>query len=215
MRARRLAALWAGGIGLALAVVVARVAVDGRAALRAGEAAEARADAEEAIRHYGDAARLYLPGAGHVTRALDRLEAIAAAAEEAGAPDIARRALEAFRAAALGTRSFYTPHAGRLPAIERRLAALLAELEDPRVDPGASRAAREAWHAARLARRPGPALPYVLLALAGLALWVGAAVGFFRAGLDPGLRLRRGPAIAAGVIFVLGFALFLTGLRLA
>ena len=53
------------------------------------------------------------------------------------------------------------------------------------------------------------------MALFGLALWLGGAVGFIRRGLDAGLRLRRGPALAAGIIFAIGFALFVTGLRLA
>jgi len=66
-----------------------------------------------------------------------------------------------------------------------------------------------------LSRRPGPALAHVLLALAGLVLWVGAAVGFFSKGLDAKLRLRRSQAIIAGVTFAIGLAMFLVGLRLA
>jgi hypothetical protein len=208
-------ALWAGGAALALAILVGRVAVDGRAALRAGQAAEAKGERAEAVRHYLDAARFYLPGGGWVRQALDRLEGLAATAEAAGDPAGARPALEAIRAALLGTRSFYTPHAGRLPDVERRLAVAYASLEDPRVDPGASLEARTAWHAARLRHHPGPLVGYVLMALLGMALWLGGAVGFVRRGLDAGLRLRRGPAIAAGIVFVVGFALFITGLRLA
>jgi hypothetical protein len=41
------------------------------------------------------------------------------------------------------------------------------------------------------------------------------AMVYMRRGLDAGLRLRRGPALAAGIVFVVGFALFVTGLRLA
>jgi hypothetical protein len=190
--------LWTAGVLVALAVLVTRVAVDARAALRAGEGAEARGERAEAVRHYLDAARLYLPGSGSVRRALDHLEAMARAAEAANDPAGARAPLEAIRA-----------------DVERRLAAIYAQLEDPGVDPGASVEARTAWHASRLAHHPGPTVGYVLLALLGLALWLGGAVGFMRRGLDAGLRLRRGPALAAGIIFVVGFALFVTGLRLA
>jgi hypothetical protein len=207
--------LWAGGLLVAAAVLVGRVAVDGRAALRAGESAEGRGERAEAVRHYLDAARFYLPGSATVRRALDHLDGIARGAEAAGDPAGARPALEAIRAALLGTRSLYTPYAERLPDVDRRLAAIYAQLEDPRVDPGASIESRTAWHASRLARAPGPTVGYVLLALFGLALWLGGAVGFMRRGLDAGLRLRRGPALAAGIIFVVGFALFVTGLRLA
>lgn len=206
-----------GGVLVALAVVVARVVVDGRAELAAGAAAEGRgADGQaEAIRHYLGAVRSYVPGSPHVGRALDRLEAIADVAEAGGDDALARQALEAVRAGLLGTRSFYTAFEQRLARADGRLAALYARTEDPRVDPGATAAARAAWHAARLAQRPGPALVYVVVALAGLGLWLGAALGFVSRGLDAGLRLRPGPAIASGVIFVVGFALFLAGLRLA
>ena len=212
---RKTLLLWAGGALVALVVLVGRVAVDSRAALSAGEAAERRGERAEAIRQYLDAARLYLPGSGAVRRALDHLDRLAREAETAADPAAARPPLEAIRAALLGTRSLYTPHAGRLPDVERRLAVALAQLEDPRVDPGASVEARTAWHASRLARHPGPTLGYVLLAFLGLALWLGGAVGFIRRGLDAGLHLRRGPALAAGIAFAVGFALFVTGLRLA
>jgi hypothetical protein len=200
---------------VALVVLVARVAVDGRTALRAGESAEVKGERAEAVRHYLDAARLYLPGSSTVRRAIDHLDRLAASAEAAHDPAAARPALEAIRAALLGTRSFYLPQAHRLAEIERRLAAVYAQVEDPRVEPGASLEQRAAWHASRLARHPGPTLGYVIMALFGLALWLAAAVGFLRRGLDAGLRLRRGPALAAGIVFVIGFALFVTGLRLA
>jgi hypothetical protein len=212
---RKTLLLWAGGALVALLVLVGRVAVDSRAALNAGEAAERRGERAEAIRQYLDAARLYLPGSSTVRRALDHLDRLAHDAETAADPAAARPPLEAIRAALLGTRSLYTPHAARLPDVERRLAVALAQLEDPRVDPGASVEARTAWHASRLTRHPGPTLGYVLLAFLGLALWLGGAVGFIRRGLDAGLRLRRGPALAAGIAFAVGFALFVTGLRLA
>jgi len=207
--------LVAAAIIVALAIVVGRMLVDSRAALHAGQAAEARGDTVEAIRSYFEAARLYAPGSPYVRRALDRLEGVANGAQTAHQAQTERRALEAIRAALLGTRSFYTPHAERLPEVERRLARLYAESEDPRVDPGASARARLAWHAQRLARRPGPHAGYVLLALTGLGGWLGGAALFATRGLDGGLRLRRGPALVASAVFAVGFALFLVGLRLA
>jgi hypothetical protein len=205
----------AAGVLAAVAVAMVRVAVDSRAALHAGWAAEGRGETLEAIRRYLDAARLTVPASPWVGQALDRLDGLANRAEQGHDSITARRALEAMRAAILGTRSFYTPHAGRLPAIDARLARLYAAAEDPGVDPSATVEARVEWHAARLARRPGPSLPFAILALAGFGLWVGAAVAFVRRGLDTGLRLQRGPAIAAGVLFALGLTLFVVGLRLA
>jgi hypothetical protein len=210
-----LTALVAVGVLGAVAVVTVRVAVDSRAALHAGWVAEGRGETLEAIRRYLDAARLTLPASPWVRQALDRLDRLATHAEQERDSITARRALEAMRAAILGSRSFYTPHGGRLPAIDARLARLYAAAEDAAVDPAATQEARVAWHAARLARRPGPSLPFAVLALAGLGLWVVAAIAFVRRGLDAGLRLRRGPAITAGVLFALGLTLFVVGLRLA
>lgn len=209
---RRTRALAAGLLLAALGIVVGRLVVDGRAALRAGDHHAGKGDKGEAIRRYGDAARLYVPGAPHVAAARARLQALATEAEGRGDLDTARRALEAERAALLGTRSFFTPGADRLQAIDGALARLYAALEDPaRGTPEA----RVAWHAERLARRPGPALGPSLLALGGFALWIAAAVAFATRGLDRSMRLRRGAAAGAAAAFVLGFVLFLVGLRLA
>ena len=76
-------------------------------------------------------------------------------------------------------------------------------------------ATREAWHRDRLAARPGPAVPATVAALAGLGLWLGAVVVFIRRGVDRALRLERRWAVAAGIGFFVGFALFVLGLRLA
>jgi hypothetical protein len=207
--------LAAAGVILALVVVAGRLLYDSRSALRAGEIAETHGDRPEAIRHYQDAARLYLPAGPYVRDALDRLEALAAGAAQAGDGPSVRAALEAERAAILATRSLYIPNGSRLPDIEHRLARLLAATEDRSVAPGVSFEARAAWHLERLARHPGPALPHVLLALAGLVLWVGGAISFFTKGLDASLRLRRFQAIVASAAFALGLAMFLVGLRFA
>ena len=203
------------GVTLALVVVCVRLLIESRSALLAGVRSADRGDRLEAIRHYQDAARLYLPGSPYVRQALDRLEALAASATQSGDGPVVRAALEAERAAILATRSLYTPNQSRLPGLDNRLAQVLAAAEDRSVAPGVSFEARSAWHLVRLTRRPGPALPYVLLALAGLGLWVGSAIGFFSKGLDANLRLRRPHAMISGVIFVLGMGLFLAGLRLA
>jgi hypothetical protein len=206
---------WSAIAAAGLLLLVGRVLSDSRSALQEGAAAEQRGEPAVATRHYLHAARMYVPGSPFVARALDRLEAIAAAAARAGDLTTERAALEAVRAALLGARSFYTPHAGRLEASDRRLAGLYARIEDPAVAPGASAAAREAWHLERLLARPGPSLAATLAALGGLALWLGAAVLFIRRGLDRTLQLQRPWALASGVGFLVGFALFLLGLRFA
>ena len=68
---------------------------------------------------------------------------------------------------------------------------------------------------ATFSKYPGPSVPMALAALLGAAMWLGAAVGFVRRGLDAGLRLRPRPATAMLVLFLAGVAIFLAGLRLA
>lgn len=210
---RQQVAIVAIGIAVALAVVTVRLLVDARSALRSGIAADQRGDMPEAIRHYLDAGRLYVPGSPFTGQAVDRLDAIAIASITKGDYRTARSALEAERAALLGTRSFYTPYAARLPDIERRLSRLLAAGEE-RAAPGTFEE-RSKWHADRLAERTQPKTSLVLLALLGLGVWVTSAVVFFRRGLDSGLALRRLPAAAAGAGFIIGLGLFLVCLRLA
>jgi hypothetical protein len=210
---RRQLGIAAAGLALGLGIVVVRLLVDARASLQSGLAAEQRGEIAVAIRHYLDAARMYVPGSPYPPRALDRLDAIAVAAVTRGDYPTARAAFEAERAALLGSRSFYTPYAGRMPDLERRLARLLAASEDHAA--AASFEERTAWHAQRLAEHPGPKNSWVLLALLGLGIWIASAVLFFRYGLDAELGLRRVPAAFAASGFLLGLALFLVCLRLA
>jgi hypothetical protein len=210
---RRQAVIVLLGLVAALAVIVVRLLVDARSAYRNGVAAEERGEIGEAIRFYLDAGRLYVPGSPFTRNALDRLDAIGVSQVTKGDYATARAAFEAERAALLGTRSFYTPYAERLPGLERRLSRLLAAAEGR-----ASMATfeeRAKWHRERLAERPRPRTSMVLLALLGLSLWVASAVTFFRKGVDVNLVLKRTPAMLASAGFLVGLALFLICLRLA
>jgi hypothetical protein len=212
-RARRQLAIAGIGIFAAVTVVVVRLLLEARGAYRQGLVAEERGEPGEAVRHYLDAGRAYLPGNPVMRHALDRLDAIGVAAVTKGDYPTARAAFEAERAALLGARSFYTPYAERLPGINRRLARLMAAMEDPSGRAGFEE--RTAWHEQRLTEKLRPRTSFVLLALLGLALWAGSAVVFFRKGLDKNFVLVRAPAAFAGAGFVLGLTLFLVFLRLA
>jgi hypothetical protein len=210
---RRQVAIVLLGVAAALAVIVVRLVVDARSAYRNGVSAEERGEISEAIRFYLDAGRLYVPGSPFTQGALERLDAIGVAQVTKGDYATARAAFEAERAAMLGTRSFYTPFAERLPSLERRLSRLLAAAED-RASP-ANFEERSKWHAERLAERPRPKTSMVMLALLGLGVWVTSAVVFFRKGVDANLVLKRAPAMLASAGFLVGLALFLVCLRLA
>ena len=201
------------GLALAASVIMVRLLVDGRTALRAGATAEQQGETAMAIRHYLDAGRLYVPGSPYTRDALDRLDSIGVAAVTRGDYTTARSAFAAERAAILGTRAIYTPHGKRLPNIERRLARLLAAEEAPAGT--ATFKERAAWHEERLSERPGAKTSWFLLALLGLATWVTSAIFFFLRGLDARLGLKRVPAALAATGFVVGLSLFLVFLRLA
>lgn len=203
---------------LGLLVVTGRVLFDSRAAVSAGDEALARGASAVAIRHYHHAVRMYAPASPFVSRALERLFEIAAAAQDnadGSAVTTERLALEAVRAGLLGARSFYTPFADRLAAADGRLAVIYAQMEDPAVVGGASLAERQAFHRERLALRPGAGVVASLLAVGGFVLWLGAAVLFTRRGIDRTLALRKPWAYWLTLAFVLGVVLFFLGLRLA
>jgi hypothetical protein len=161
------------GCHAALAVIVVRLLVDARTAYRNGAAAEA---ARRSQRGHS-----LLPRRRAALRARQSVHAQRARPTgrhrdclvTKGDYATARAAFEAERAALLGTRSFYTPYAERLPSLERRISRLLAAAED-RASP-ATFEERAKWHAERLAERPRPKTSMVLLALLGLATWVTSA----------------------------------------
>ncbi len=214
-RVRRYRGGWLVLAVAALGIVVVRVTIDSRAALRAGVEAEVRRDRARASREYLHAIRMYVPGSSSVRRAVERLEAMAHDAAQAGDLEGERMAREALRSGLLGARSVYTPYADHLARSDRRLAEIYARLEPPAVAAGASLEQRRAWHLERLAARPGPRLPATFAALFGFALWLSAAIVFIRKGIDRGLRLQPRWGVATLAAFVLGFALFVLGLRFA
>lgn len=200
---------------LLLLVFTARVVLQSRAELRAAEAQLAAGEAEGAVETLGRAARLHAPGNPFSSAALDRLESIAVAADERGARGEALAAWREVRSALRATRALVPRDPDRARRADARIALLSAALEPPSVQPGADEATRAAWHAARLAEDHAPSVGWSLLALAGLALWVGAAFALLSRGLDERLRLVRGPALLYAALVGLGFALFLVGLARA
>jgi hypothetical protein len=215
--------IWLGvAVAVCLGAVLSRAFWDGHAALAAGDAAHrraeckrsagdvagARAEEEEAIRRWRRAARWYVPGAPHVTRAYDRLEALAQAAEAAGDRELALGAWRAVRSSSLATRSFYTPHADRLARANGRIATLMAALEDPAVDPGKDEAARAAWHLALLERDEAPSVFWSLLAVLGFAAWVGGGFLFALRGVGDDDKLVARPAARAGVLVAVGLVVW-------
>ena len=192
-------------VAVLLAIVAARVVWSSRGEWRAAAAATG----DDEIAHLGRAARLYAPGNPYSRRAVEKLATI-------GREDPAR-ALAAWRevrSAILATRSFYTPHRALLDEANGRIAALMAEAEVAGgTQHGVERA--RAWHEARLQQNEAPSVAWTIVALVGLAAWIGCALGLFLRGIgdDDRLRARAALAWAAGV--AVGLAMFFVGLARA
>jgi hypothetical protein len=188
---------------LALAMATVRVVWSSRVEWKAAAAAEG----EQRIAHLGRAARLYAPGNPYSRRGLDELVALG----RAGGPT-ELSAWRAARSAVLATRSFYTPRREVLDEANARIAQLMAAAEPDSRGPVA---ARQAWHADRLAQDDAPSVGWSLVALLGLAAWVGSAVGFFLRAVDEQDRLRRRPAVTWALGIAAGLTLFFLGLARA
>jgi hypothetical protein len=197
---------------ITLGLVTLRVLWSSHGEWREAERCLAENDPPAAVDHFGRAARLYAPGSPWVERSLGRLEAMALAAEAHKDDSLALMAWRELRSSVLATRSFYTPHPAMLERANQHIARLMAMSEPPSVAPGAKLAARERWHAARLAQDDAPSVLWSVLALLGLVGWIGAAIGLLLGGIDEEARLRRDAAIGWGLGIVAGLGLFLIAL---
>jgi hypothetical protein len=192
-------------VAVLLAIVAARVVWSSRGEWKAATAATG----DEEIAHLGRAARLYAPGNPYARRALDRLATI-------GRED-PTRALAAWRearSAILATRSFYTPHRALLDEANGQIAERMAQAEVAAGTQHTVERAR-AWHAARLAQNEAPSVAWTLVALVGLAAWIGCALGLFLRGVGDDDRMRPRAALAWAVGVAAGLAMFFLGLARA
>ncbi len=196
-------------------VLVTRAVWQGRSALARGDRAEAAGHHRAAIEAWARAARWYVPGAPHVGRAYQRLEALAAQAEERGDRDTALAAWRRVRGSILATRSFFTPFADHLEPANRHIAALMAAVEGDAADPGRSEAERAEWHYRLLTRDDAPSVLWSVVALLGFALWLGGGILFALRGLTGEDKLDRAKAVWSGVMVAVGLVVWLLGLYAA
>lgn len=187
---------------------------EGRGALRRGDEAHEVGDTESSIRWWRRAARWYLPFAPHVVGAYQRLESLAAEAE---AKDDLRTAISAWtgvRSSVRATRSFYTPFEDRLLRADEHIATLMAQIEttaDSDKDPAELRD----WHYKLLRKDQMPSVAWSIVALLGLALWIGCGFLFALKAVDERDRLRPKAAAYSGAGIVIGLLVWLLGLYFA
>jgi len=176
------------------AVFSARVILEGESELSASDAAFDRGELGPALDHARRGATLYAPGAPHVERAYQRMNAIALGAEAAGLPKMAFLAWQATRSAALESRHVWLPRAAELERANRNLARLEALAQ---ADTGREQAQTQARALTRLNADDAPVPAWIavlgagfLLALAGLGLF--AFRGLDRTGMVSLPRARLG-----------------------
>jgi len=197
---------------LCLGVVVTRAVWEGRNALDRASAELERGELVEAITWYRRAARWYVPLAPHVGRAYDRLEQIAQQAERNDDVDTALAAWRGVRSSIKATRSFYTPQSHRLDPANRRIAALMARVEDPALDPGKTEEQRAQWHYQLLDRDEAPSVLWSIIALLGFGAWLGGGVLFAMRGVSAEDKLDGRTAATAGLIVAAGLIVWMIGL---
>jgi hypothetical protein len=221
----------------ALGLVWGRFALESHRAVRDARAALAAGDRAEAVRGYRDALRVYVPGSPFEQQALDGLRAIADDAHGHGDLTTERDAWQAIRAGLLGTRSIVPPHRQRLAEASARLEAMDSALGY--APPVAL--LRPTWHGhhgpGRLSDARASAVLSTLIALVGLSTWIAAVALLVRVRIDdrqggpvaPGREGRSGESsstkeedaalptttlrVLVPVLFGVGVALFLIGLR--
>jgi hypothetical protein len=205
----------AGVVLVVLLVLGVRVALSSRAELTQADELAGRGDVAASVAHYRRAARWYVPFGPSSEAALDALAEIGSDAENAGDTQLALSAYRSIRAAALGSRSFYVPHAERLREANEHIAELMASLPPPPIEAGSTVDERRAAHLALLEASVGPSPGWSFVALAGLTTWVVAAYLFATRAFGEDDRLVGREARRWGTLFLAGICLFVLGLGLA
>lgn len=206
VRTRRLLAVVALVIAV-LGAVSIRVIVEGRDALAEGDAAAADGRIDEAIAAWESSARWYLPLAPHVDEAYARLIELASKSHRHALP-----AWRAVRSAALATRSLWTPHADDLAAANAAIVEHASRDPEGAIAGGADAAARRAFHVERLGRDPRPGLGTLILAIAGIALWLAGVALVLIRGFDEAGRVARRPALVGAGMSLIGLLGWAVGL---
>ncbi|MBX3269438.1 MAG: hypothetical protein KF729_04215 [Sandaracinaceae bacterium] len=209
-RVLRLGARALAVLGVLVTILAVRAVGSARAELGRGDALREAGDLDAAILAYRRAARWYAPGNPYVPEALDRLAAIAEAAEAGGDRARALAAWRSVHGAIQSSRSFYVPHRDRLTAARDEIARLVAEGAPAGRAESARRRTRE-----RLDAPERPRVAYALLALAGWIAWTAGAFVFAQTAIDEEDRLLGRPARLWGTVVVAGFGTFVLGLALA
>ncbi len=188
------------GVLLTLAALSARMLLLAHEELGVARAAAAAGDAEAQARHLRRAMAHYLPGNPWVSAAAGELAALARAQEAGGDRDAALQSWRELRTAALVLRTgWMQPLSTELSEANDRIAALNGG----------------AVSRARLGAPRDPSTGWVVVALAGLGVWLAGAVLLLLRGLKSDLTLVRRRFWPLLGVVATGWVLFALGLGLA
>ena len=170
----------AGAVVIVLGVaapLLGRVAWEGRAELRAAQAASERGRVDLEIVHLGRAVRWRSPFAGHDEAALERLMAVGREALARGDSQTALLAHREVRGAVLATRAWSSLDDSLYHAVNGEIAAAMAAQEQVFGTDLSGRGEAEAYHLALLEQaRPAESAWAVFVGLAIVAAAIGVAV---------------------------------------
>jgi hypothetical protein len=201
------AALSVAAAALVLGAIALRVIAEGRAELRAGEAAYAEGDFAASAVHARRAAVAYVPFAAHMGSAYERLRTLAREAEARGDHDAALFAWRAMRSAAIASRWFVAPRGAERREADGAIARLSAATREPSGAPYRSAGAQSVRRLNQiLASDEGPSTLGGLLLLGGFACFIAGGVWITRSRVQndgaTALAVPRPPVflIALGII---------------
>jgi len=185
--------------GLLGVVVVRELCQRGEVAMQQSDAAFDEGRVRSAAAHAARARALYVPGAGHVQRAEERLSAVARGAEASGEPALAAFALRSLRGSMLETRHALLPLPPELASANEALARV-SSAAAPAPSEGGS-AAPIRLRLAALEQPQAPRAPWSFALAVLPLLGLGAAWSLLerRRLVSIGTGLTAGVLIAAAV----------------
>ncbi len=213
-QAKRRLLFFVASLFLCIGVLSGRAIWEGRSALARGDAELAEGNVDGAVRWWRRAARWYVPLAPHVPAAYEKLRTLATEAEGRGERETALLAWRGIRSSARATRSIIMPYRAQGDEADAHIATLMAA-NDVASGAETDAAAAEAWHLSLLQRSQIPSTGWTIVALLGLALWIGGGFAFAARGVDERAKLVPRAAAYSGAAVSAGLVLWLLGLALA
>ena len=197
---------------LAVLLAAGRAAVESHRYFGHGEASRAADDWESAVYHYRHGLQWYVPLLSRSGACFDALVDIGDARLRASDLDGALVAYRSARFGVMATRHLWTPLAGRLPDLHRRIAeGMVTQIESD--DPASRSAEYRAELDAYESRRPNPWLG--LLSSLGFYGWLACLGWVATRGFDREGTVRRRPFGVGLGMSLLCLALWLVALRWA